>query len=347
MILISPIPLAALLAAVAALLPNPLPRRLGGVGALLAALAAASIAVPLGTVPLLDVRARAAAAGIAPEAIIIAGVLAAIGVFLVLAGVIEVARGRSPTTVAVQTAPSPRALLLAVAALLAPSLWSMTAVLTATALLTSDWPRRARALVPVLPLAVLAGFAATVGGVWDVALTRIRDVPFSTAAQIGGAIPLLLAVAGWTAVAPWRGLLGFVGPLLMVRIGVPAFDAGLVQWAPILWPVLVLLLGWAAWRRDGRQAVQIGIVAGAVAAPAGWGVWIVGGSVLVAIAPALAGAAIGAAAARAAGAALLVTLAPSAMRVQLVWTLVLAVVGLAALMRCTAERGDAPSTAPR
>jgi hypothetical protein len=343
----SPILLAAVLAAIAAVLPSALPRRFAGSGALLVALAASSIAVPLGAVPLLEVRARAAAAGIAPEAIILAGVLAAIGVFLVVAGIFESVRGRPVMPPDSITPASPRPLLLAVAALLAPSLWSITAVLAAAALFASDWPRRLRTLAPVLPLAVLAGFSATVGGVWDASLTRIRDVPFSTAAQIGGAIPLLLAVTGWTAAAPWHGLLGFVGPLLLVRVGAPAFDAGLVQWAPILWPILLGLLGWAAWRRDGRLAVQAGIVAGAVAAPAAWGIWIVGGSVLVAVGPAIPVGAMGAALGRAAGAVLLVVLAPVAMRVQLVWTLALAIAGFVVLLRCTSERAGAPSSAMR
>jgi len=253
---ISPLLIVAVLALVASLLPRRSARRLAALGLLPLALAAAATVIAPGDGPISTLTARATMAGMPRETLLVDAALAAIGLVLMLAALIGAGRHRIAPPEVARASPVSRGILLGtVAMLLVPTLWLVVLASVGLALATAPTGRR-RLLLAVAVAATtgaVAWFACTVGGTWDVRLTRLGEVPLSEAAQRAGVVPLLLAAGCWLAgafaAAPARRATSWIGVLLLARVGTALVPMGLEALAPVLWPLAAAVIAWAAWRR--------------------------------------------------------------------------------------------------
>lgn len=326
----SPLLIAASLAAVGALLPRAADRRRAAPGLLLVALAAAATVLAPGDGSLATLIGRATFAGVSRTTLLVDAGLALAGLVIVLLATASAVRARNalPERTTERAARDWWPVVGGVAVLLAPTLW--LTVVACASLAWSVTPTAARrrpwlVLAVSLPLAAMVWLACQVGGTLDVRLSALAEVPLSNAAQRVAAVPLLAAallwiVGAWSANA-WRQGTAWVGVWLVARVGTVLVPSALESLAPLLWPLAVVGIGWAGWRRRPHAAAVSAFALAALSAStpaAGWR----------AVAGALA---LGAVSALAlphpwrrgawAGAAVVACLAlPAVLRAQVVWT---------------------------
>jgi hypothetical protein len=162
---------------------------------------------------------------------------------------------------------------LALVAFMAPHLVLLLvaafgAVITG-AMLARGGPWRSTMVGGLAVLALVSGFTISVAGEVPLSLVELRDGPFSPAFELVAAMGYCLAVWPLLGLFPfhsrWCGpATALAAAAVLLRIAVPVLSGGTEHWQPLIFPLLVLSVWYAAGLASARLAIVAVATAGLI-----------------------------------------------------------------------------------